>query len=409
MLHTRPKELRAMIRQFNVARSCRPEIELILACCRNPRQSSADSSALQIINSGIDWGLLFELTNFHRVGLIVGRHLLTVGAADVPKQVAEQIRYSQRAAAMKMMGQTAELIRILKVLVENGVQAIPFKGPVLAQYLYGDMILRESSDIDLLVEQQDVMNIKNILAGAGYGPWPQLSILQEEAVLRSSCVYELHNPGNGLHVELHWKNTRHPSLPLPSDFVRTPQQEISIGGISVKMLPPHALLLLLCAHGTKHNWQHLRYVCDVADTVRVTGNINWETLLEASSRLGARRRVLVGLSLAQGLLEAPLPEEILREIEENRHVRRIAAQRSEEIRRGLRQEPGYWSICGFNLRSFDNWRGRLRYLAHMLFWPGVEDFKAVQLPRFLFPFYPFVRLCRLLRRLATRANPTASQ
>jgi hypothetical protein len=405
---TRRRVLPAKNNRHNAVRACRPEIELILACCRSPRQSSADCAVLQIIDSGIDWKLLLELMDFHRVALIVGRQLLTIGPAEVPEWVTAQVRYSQREATLKGMGQTVELLRILKLLQENGVRAIPFKGSVLAQYLYGDLGLRESSDIDLLVEQREVLNIKRILASIGYLPWSHLPPTQETALIRSACVYELHNPGKGLHVELHWKTTKHPSLPFPSDFVRTREQETSIGGMQIKTLLPQALLLLLCVHGTKHSWRKLRYVCDVADTVRVAGKIDWEGLLDSAGHLGARCMVLAGLSLAHGLLEAPLPDEIQQEIQKNLQVERIAAERSDELYRSRQEEPGYWSICRFNLRSFDNWHGRLRYLTHMLLSPGVEDFKAARLPRFLFPFYPCIRLFRLFGQVTLPINPTSS-
>lgn len=371
-------------------------------------QSSANCAVLQIINSGIDWEFLLELMDFHRVALIVGRQLLNIGAPAVPESVMEQVRYSQRKATMKGLGQTLELLRILKLLEESGVQAIPFKGSVLAQYLYGELSLRESSDIDLLVQQQDVLTIKRTLASIGYLPWSRLPPAQETALIRHACVYELHNPERSVHLELHWKNSKHPSLPFPADFVWSRQQETSIGGMQIKTLPPEALLLLLCVHGTKHSWQRLRYVCDVADTLRVAGNIQWGGMLESARQLGAGCMVLTGLSLAHGLLEAPLPEMVLQEIGQNPQVRRIAAERSEEVFHSPREgEPGYWSICRFNLFSFDNWRGRLRYLIRMALSPSVQDFEAARLPQFLFPLYPCIRLFRLAWHLTLRENSAA--
>jgi hypothetical protein len=120
--------------------------------------------------------------------------------------------------------------------------------------------------------------------------------------------------------------------------------------------------------------------------------------------------VLTGLSLAHGLLEAPLPDMVIREIGQNPQVRRIAAQRSEEVFHSPREgEPGYWGICRFNFFSFDNWRGRLRYLIRMAFSPGVQDFEAARLPRFLFPLYPCIRLFRLAWQLTLRENSAADR
>lgn len=368
-------------------------------------QSSANCALLQIINSGIDWKLLLELMDFHRVMLVVGRQLLNIGTSEVPEKVMEQVRYWQREATMKDLGQTIELLRILKLLQENGVEAIPFKGSVLAQYLYGDLSLRESSDIDLLVHQQDVLTVKRILASIGYLPWPRLPPAQETALIRHACVYELRNPERCAALELHWKNSKHPSLPFPADFVWNRQQETSIGGMQIKTLLPEALLLLLCVHGTKHSWRRLRYVCDLADTLRVAGNLQWGDMLESARQLGAGRMVLTGMSLAHGLLEAPLPDMVLREIGQHPQVRLIAAERSEEVFHSPREwETGYWTICRFNFSSFDSWHGRLRYLLRMALVPGVQDFEAARLPRFLFPLYRCIRLFRLAWHLTVGEN-----
>jgi hypothetical protein len=246
--------LRPTSDRHHVITGHRPEIELILACCRNPWQSTADDTILRIIDSGIDWRVLLELMDTHAVRLLVGSQLSDIGTLGVPENVLEHVRHSQYEAAKRNLLQTAELLRILELLQQKGVQAIPFKGPVLAAYLYGDRCLRDSFDIDLIVQQQDVLSIKRILASAGYMSPSCLSLAQEIAFIRSACVYELYSPGKGVHLELHWKDSKHPSLPFPTDFVWSGCRIISIGAIRIKTLSPETLLLLLCAHGTKHCW-----------------------------------------------------------------------------------------------------------------------------------------------------------
>jgi Uncharacterised nucleotidyltransferase len=380
-------------------RDHRSEIELILACCRNPWESTANDAVLQIIDSEIDWRLLLQLMDFHAVTLMVGRKLSISGSSGVPESVLERFRYSENRAARENLAQTAELLRILKLLQENRVEVIPFKGTVLAAQLYGDLILRQSCDIDLIIRQRDVSTAKRILASAGYVSSSCLSPAREAAFIRSACVYELWNRDRNVRLELHWKDSQHPSLPLPADFVWNGCQQASVGGLQIKTLAQDTLLLLLCAHGTKHCWQRLRHISDVAELVRMSGDIDWAGLLRKADQLGARCMLLTGLSLSHELLEAPVPDEVLRDIQKNPQVQRIVVECSEEIFHGRQQEPGYWHICQFSLRSFDNWRCQLRYLTRVLLRPGVQDVQAVRLPRFLFPLYSCVRLFRLVRQL----------
>jgi hypothetical protein len=60
--------------------------------------------------------------------------------------------------------------------------------------------------------------------------------------------------------------------------------------MEVMALVGEDLLLILCAHGAKHLWMALGWICDVAELLRVHRDMNWPDILEeARSRLSARR------------------------------------------------------------------------------------------------------------------------
>jgi hypothetical protein len=389
-------------------RDCRPEMELILACCRNASEPAAEDAVLQKVNAGVDWDLLAELMEFHGVTLVVGRKLSVIGSSRVPKDLLERFRCWEIEAARQNLGQTVELLRIIELLQESGVDVIPFRGMALATQLYGELTLRQSSDIDLIIRRQDVLTVKRILSSAGYAPSSCLSPAQETAFIRAASVYELWNRDRNVRLELHWKDSQHVALPLPDDFVWKGCQLISFGGLQVITLAHETLLLLLCAHGTKHCWQQLRYVSDVAELVRLSRDIDWVSVLRKAAELGARSMVMTGLGLSYQVLGAPLPEEVLRDIRNDRQVQRIVAECSEAFFHGCQTEPGYWRTCQFNLRTFDDWRGRLRYLTRVALRPGIQDFKAASLPKLLFPLYPCIRLLRLIRNLLARPSQAAA-
>ena len=384
-------------------RGCGSEMKLLVACCQSQQDTTEDDSVLQIMKSGIDWNLLLNLMDFHRVTPLMARKLAAIGPAGVPESVLEQVRYGQKRTAIDNLEQTAELLRVLRLLQDEGVKVIPFKGTVLARQLYGDLGLRDSCDIDLIVHQQDILAIKRILAAVGYVPPTCLSPAQEIALISSACVYEVRNQNRDVDLELHWKDSNHRSLAFHPDFVWNGLQKISFGGMQIETLSSEILLLLLCAHGTKHCWRRLRYVCDIADLIKTSKNLNWTKLLRNADQVGARRMVLTGLSLAHDLLEAPVPDEILGSIRASRPVQRIATESSIKIIQNSRKEPGYLSICRFSLRSLDSWRGRIRYLA-MALRPGVRDFETARLPRWLFSLYPCIRFLRLMRHLTSHAK-----
>ena len=59
----------------------------------------------------------------------------------------------------------------------------PYKGVTLAETMYGNMALRQTGDIDLLIRPQDFPQIKNAVRELGYTPHMPLSETEEQAYL----------------------------------------------------------------------------------------------------------------------------------------------------------------------------------------------------------------------------------
>lgn len=55
-----------------------------------------------------------------------------------------------------MLYLSAEMERINKLCNENEIRMIFLKGPVLSQDLYGDISLRTSCDLDVLIPMQNL-------------------------------------------------------------------------------------------------------------------------------------------------------------------------------------------------------------------------------------------------------------
>ena len=60
------------------------------------------------------------------------------------------------------------LLKILELCETHHIDAVSYKGPILAQSIYGSLALRYFGDIDLLVHQRDVKALKDLLLDAGY-------------------------------------------------------------------------------------------------------------------------------------------------------------------------------------------------------------------------------------------------
>lgn len=63
---------------------------------------------------------------------------------------------------------TSELMKVVKILEENNIESISFKGPVLSQLAYGDVVSRQYCDLDILVDENNIDKVCNLLKEKNY-------------------------------------------------------------------------------------------------------------------------------------------------------------------------------------------------------------------------------------------------
>ena len=98
---------------------------------------------------------------------LVARNISAVAADVAPANHVERLTKGARANALRCLSLTAELIRIVDLLHAAGVQAMPYKGPVLAVDAYEDVTLREFEDLDIIVRQRDMAKADEVVQKLG--------------------------------------------------------------------------------------------------------------------------------------------------------------------------------------------------------------------------------------------------
>ena len=166
---------------------------------------------------------------------------------------------------------TAKMFALLDAFEAEGIAAVPLKGPVLAESLYPDPVLRPFSDLDFLVRKQDVPAALRVLTREGYrlGRTSRAAAFRHAARV-SNCELLFHQEGMP-RVDLQWEIG-------PADYPFRFDPEIlwrslhrtRIAGREVPSLSPEVLLLFLCVHGAKHLWSRLQWLGDVARLVRIS-------------------------------------------------------------------------------------------------------------------------------------------
>jgi hypothetical protein len=307
----------------------------------------------------LDWEALIPLAEFHRVTPLLALALREGGASAVPAPAQAALAAAVRAGASRSLFMIGELARLLQQLAAQGVSAIPFKGPALAAQLYGDPTLRGYSDLDILVRQPDVPTATQTILSLGYQTHEQHSYHDSFRLERGALKFRL---------ELHWH-----LMILPEVFPFTPHfdqawercKKLPFAGGPVLSLAPEDLLLFLCAHGSRHLWFRLQWICDIAQLLRRYPTLDWAALLERARAAGGQRMLFLGLTLAQELLGAPLPPEAAAAVRRDAQAARLARRVEAQFYKGPLAVLKPWKETLFPLQMIDCWPDRLTYLPRL--------------------------------------------
>lgn len=379
------------------------DLELLLACSRAQMDKKCAERVKDLLNGNVDWDSIFKTARNHGLAPILYRNLMRTSPEDVPQNILSDLRANYLANASRSLFLTMELLRILEKFEVHGLQAIPFKGPALAKQVYGDIVLRQYGDLDIMVRKEDVLSAKDLLLKDGYTPEVELTPLQEESLLRSQCEYVFYRKKPRTLVEVHWRfDPAMYIIDFDAHGIWARLRSLELEGRRVMSISPEDMLLALCSHGARHAWNQMRLVCDLAGLIQVEVALDWEQVMRNAASLGAERILHLGLLLAHVLMEAELPEDVITRAKADNAARSLASDvlagffLEPEMRGGTFQRYTFWS------KVRERRRDRYRYLLGLAVEPSGPEWELVSLPRPLTPFYHIIRPIRLLYNYGRR-------
>ena len=374
-----------------------PEFGLLLDCCADMADHERTQRIRKTVSGSLDWNRVLRLAQHHRLLPRVYEQLSRLEA--VPPEFLESLRAGYQTHARQTLWLTGELIRIMNDFASRGIPVLPYKGPVLAEILYGDVTMRQFGDLDLLVHAADVAGAKAALAELGYRSNADFTGREQRAHLASGYEYTFDAAHGRNLVELKWQILpRFYSVKFAVDAMFSGAATVSVGGHRLQTLSAEDHLLVLCVHAAKHAWSQLALLSDLVQLAKQP--LDWSVIEKKSSELGIRRMVAVNFLLAHRLLAAPLPEMVERSLRTDPAVAVLAGRIMMSSIAGSTESEaeatGYFRLM---MRLREDWRDRGRFLWRLLFTPAAADWSAVRLPARLFSLYRVVRLFRLAAKL----------
>jgi hypothetical protein len=255
----------------------------------------------------VDWELIVQLAIKQDLAPLLHYRLKnTFPRLSFPEVLKPTLKETYFASLLRNTLLYSELTQVTQALQQEGISVIMLKGVDLAQNIYNNIALRSMSDIDILVRRTDLKKADEELGKLGYR--------KLEHQLAYHHLPPFFKEGAPL-IEVHWHIER-PSNPFTIDIEELWQraQPTTIAECEVLVLSPEDLLLHLCVHAAFHHLFQigLRSLYDIAEVIyHNQNNIEWEAVCWRTQQWGANNSVYLALYLAQTLVGAAVPREVL--------------------------------------------------------------------------------------------------
>lgn len=379
-----------------------PAWELALACARHAAGIAPANAVAAAARRVRDWPHALQVARAQGLGALLARALRD---ADAPASIQADVRDAITPASARTLGQIRLLADVLAALAEAGVPALPYKGPVLAQQLYGDATLRSSTDLDVVVPRDAYGAARKALLGLGLAPRAGHSPRQERTLFRW-LGHASFGHGADAFVELHWR-----FAPLQFPFALTPETAISrasritLAGRAVGAMAPDDLAATLAMHAARHLYERLEWLAGITRLILQHG-ADASALLAHAERLRARRTLLATAGVALRVLDAPLDGSWRAALATDPESDRLASELSAIVHASWRDDTPQLEGAALQrllARMMDSRADRVRSLVRAALLPTQREWEAIELPDALTPLYHVIRPVRVLAMYARRA------
>jgi len=300
----------------------RPEYRLLLDCARIKLSEDKQDEIRKLVNDGLDWDYLLQMSKTHRLAPLLYYHLhQTDHEHQIPQCIIDQLHNTYYSNLARNIPLSYELDKILNVFKKKGIPIVVLRGLALAQTIYKNIALRVTADIDLLVQKKDLSRVAKTLLELEFTS-SQSGFITKEYSAELCFAKQGASGGKGLGsavIDVHQEITSSIRLKkiIKTDTERVIRRArpVRIKDVNMLVMTPEDLLLHLTL---RHCFQRLIRLCDIADVIKAKKDkLNWQSLLQKAKENRLSIITYYTLYYARQLLEAPVPEHVLKELAPN--------------------------------------------------------------------------------------------
>ena len=360
-----------------------PTIDLLLRCVSPAPNEQVAQQIEAIAQSQIDWPALMHLAYEHRVVALLYYRLEAVTPTAAHPNYMAALRHRAHKIALRNLSSTAELRRLLGLMSTAGVDTLPYKGPVLTQMLYGSLKRRSFGDLDIIIQPQDMPSVEKLLIAEGYRPYfgkKTAAELAEYMASKNEHTYDFYHSDKHVLVEVHWRfwppyfSTVNPSEVWPR------RERTKLIDREVSTFSTEDYLIVLCMHGSRHVWQRLSWLCDIAMLLEKYPALDWQKVFSQAEQWGATRMLCVGLYLAREWLGASLCAIATQAVAADPTIPLLADCVKDQMF-SIEQKPRrFISTTRYQVKVRERWQDKAAYAESFVYWLLKGRFEGKKVP-----------------------------
>lgn len=394
--------------QYDGRRKFAAEFRLALACARWPLREQDRVEICRLASEPFNWEWFKRIIERNQILPLAYNNLRDTLPGECGTEIVRALRGLVLGHARHSMSQAAELVRVTESVRSAGIETVALKGVSLSVLAYGNLAMRSSGDIDLLVSAAHVFDVERVLVGLGYTrfePRAELTPKRLKHYLRYYKHFSYFSEVNAVPLELHWRLFDNIPLLKEADGKGPPTIPVTVASAVVSTLSRDELFLYLCVHGAIHGWPILKWLADIGALLSAMTAEDLGHVAALASERGLMTELRAALILVDLFLAVERPDvDLPREADP-------AVKQIVEMARRLLTAKGYCleiqrlprlRMFLYDLRLRSSWRYRSEKIRRAFFFP--DDWDLIDLPDAFFPLYAAIRpVSWLLRHLPRRA------
>nr|WP_246943848.1 nucleotidyltransferase family protein [Bacillus pinisoli] len=329
--------------------------------------------------ANIDWMLFTDLIEHHRLFSFIYPKLREKEEL-VPENILRSLESMYQQNTIRMLHLSGEMSIISSLFTKKNIPLIVLKGPVLAQDLYGDISLRTSSDLDVLVPIKQLECAEEILSKRGYIKNDYIKTVLNDWRWRHHHVTYVH-PQKKVKVELHWRLNPGPAKEPSFSELWNRKRVSTITKEPIYILGKEDLFFFLSTHGARHAWSRLRWLLDIRQLLE--RDLDWNfiyTLFMKNHYIPVGSQAII---LSSSIFDTPLPN--IDKLLLNKQGEKLAQLVVFYFERmvNLHTVPVPDEVSSYHskyLFSSFSWQQKCLYLLSLLY-PFPEDAETLPLPQ----------------------------